>query len=71
MLCGGGWNDGKIVRTEKNPFGQLNCDETSLPGVEKLAAKVDYVDAHAPRSGATEEYCNNRQVHQAAKIKLS
>lgn len=64
-------NDGKTVRAEVKPSGQLNCDETSLPEIEKLASKVDHVDVHAPKSGTTEEHCNNGQVHQCAKIKLS
>lgn len=38
--------------------------------VEKLTVKVRCEDAHIPKSWATEEYCNNEQVDQAAKVKL-
>ncbi|PKU43550.1 hypothetical protein llap_6154 [Limosa lapponica baueri] len=40
-------------------------------GVEKLSVKVQHVDAHIPKSWATEEQQNNHQVDQAAKIKVS
>ncbi|KAJ7412070.1 hypothetical protein BTVI_47681 [Pitangus sulphuratus] len=33
--------------------------------------KVCHVDAHVPKSWATEEHCNNRHVDQSAKIKVS
>ncbi|KAK4832484.1 hypothetical protein QYF61_023531 [Mycteria americana] len=36
--------------------------------VENLAVKVHHVDAHIPKSRATEEHQNNQQVNQAAKI---
>lgn len=39
--------------------------------VEKLTVKVCCGDAHILKSWATEEYCNNEQVGQAAKVKLS
>lgn len=38
--------------------------------VEKLTVKVCHVDAHVPKSWATEEHCSNGQVDQAAKVKL-
>ncbi|KAK4810849.1 hypothetical protein QYF61_008821 [Mycteria americana] len=36
--------------------------------VENIAVKVRNVDAHMPKSCATEEYQNNEQVDKAAKI---
>ncbi|GAB0209411.1 hypothetical protein GRJ2_003406800 [Grus japonensis] len=36
--------------------------------LEKLVVKVRHVDAHIPKSQATEEHQNNQQVDQAAKI---
>ncbi|KAK4807120.1 hypothetical protein QYF61_018461 [Mycteria americana] len=36
--------------------------------VENLVVKVRHVDAHVPKSRATEEHQNNQQVDQAAKI---
>lgn len=59
-----------VSSTEANPYRLLNSGKT-LPQVEKLAVKVHHVDAHIPKSQATEEHCNNEQVDQAAKMKLS
>ncbi|KAK4826292.1 hypothetical protein QYF61_007139 [Mycteria americana] len=39
--------------------------------VENLVVKVLHVDAHVPRSRATEEHQNNQQVDQAAKIEVA
>ncbi|KAK4809576.1 hypothetical protein QYF61_020002 [Mycteria americana] len=39
--------------------------------VENLVVKVRHVDAHVPKSWATEEHQNNQQVHQAAKIEVT
>ncbi|GAB0209112.1 mitochondrial enolase superfamily member 1 [Grus japonensis] len=39
--------------------------------VEKLLVKVRHVDAHVPKSQATEEHQNNQQVDQAAKIEVA
>ncbi|GAB0202834.1 hypothetical protein GRJ2_002749000 [Grus japonensis] len=39
--------------------------------LEKLAVKVRRVDAHVPKSRATEEHRNNQQVDQAAKIEVA
>ncbi|TRZ11241.1 hypothetical protein HGM15179_015857 [Zosterops borbonicus] len=39
--------------------------------VEKLPVKVRHVDAHVPKSRATEEHQDNEQVYQAAKIEVS
>ncbi|GAB0209389.1 mitochondrial enolase superfamily member 1 [Grus japonensis] len=38
---------------------------------EKLVVKVHHVDAHIPKSRATEEHQNNQQVDQAAKIEVA
>ncbi|GAB0210208.1 hypothetical protein GRJ2_003486600 [Grus japonensis] len=40
-------------------------------GEEKLVVKVRHVDAHVPKSRATEEHQNNQQVDQAAKIEVA
>ena len=39
--------------------------------LEQLAVKVRHVDAHVPKSQATEEHQNNHQVDQAAKIEVA
>ncbi|KAK4819554.1 hypothetical protein QYF61_007065 [Mycteria americana] len=39
--------------------------------VENLVVKVRHVDAHVPKSQATEEHQNNQQVDQAAKIEVA
>ncbi|KAK4811015.1 hypothetical protein QYF61_015719 [Mycteria americana] len=39
--------------------------------VENLFVKVRHVDAHVPKSQATEEYQNNQQVDQAAKMEVA
>ncbi|GAB0207556.1 hypothetical protein GRJ2_003221300 [Grus japonensis] len=39
--------------------------------LEKLVVKVRHVDAHIPKSWATEEHQNNQQVDQAAKIEVA
>ncbi|GAB0205676.1 hypothetical protein GRJ2_003033200 [Grus japonensis] len=39
--------------------------------LEKLVVKVRHVDAHVPKSQATEEHQNNQQVDQAAKIEVA
>jgi len=37
--------------------------------LEQLVAKVRHMDAHVPKSRATEEHQNNHQVDQAARLK--
>ncbi|KAM9591112.1 uncharacterized protein ACIBXB_006051 isoform 1-T2 [Morphnus guianensis] len=39
--------------------------------LENLVVKVRHVDAHIPKSQATEEHQNNQQVDQAAKIEVA
>ncbi|KAK4811084.1 hypothetical protein QYF61_016370 [Mycteria americana] len=39
--------------------------------VENLVVKVHHVDAHVPKSQATEEHENNQQVDQAAQIEVA
>ncbi|GAB0209769.1 hypothetical protein GRJ2_003442600 [Grus japonensis] len=39
--------------------------------LEKLVVKVHHIDAHVPKSRATEEHQNNQQVDQAAKIEVA
>ncbi|KAJ7417530.1 hypothetical protein WISP_63891 [Willisornis vidua] len=38
--------------------------------VQKMSVKVRHVDAHVPKSRANEEHHNNKQVDQAARIKV-
>ncbi|KAK4806863.1 hypothetical protein QYF61_012584 [Mycteria americana] len=38
---------------------------------ENLVVKVHHIDAHVPKSQATEEHQNNQQVDQAAKIEVA
>ncbi|GAB0209276.1 hypothetical protein GRJ2_003393300 [Grus japonensis] len=45
------------------------CMESYM--LEKLVVKVCHVDAHVPKSRATEEHQNNQQVDQAAKIEVA
>ncbi|KAK4825394.1 hypothetical protein QYF61_027160 [Mycteria americana] len=54
------------------------CDPVKCPvgqdiaaRVENLVVKVHHMDAHVPRSGATEEHRNHQQVDQAAKIEVA
>ena len=39
--------------------------------IKNLVVKVCHVDAHVPKSWATEEQQNNHQVDQAARIKVA
>jgi len=39
--------------------------------LEQLVVKVHHVDAHVPKSWASEEHQNNHQVDQAAKIEVA
>ncbi|KAK4823595.1 hypothetical protein QYF61_003795, partial [Mycteria americana] len=48
----------------------LDMDGGKCP-VENLVVKVRCVDAHVPKSRATEEQQNNQQVDQAAKIEVA
>ncbi|GAB0183648.1 hypothetical protein GRJ2_000830100 [Grus japonensis] len=63
---------------EAPPYNKLTEDEkpyalrTDIAArLAKLVVKVRHVDAHAPKSWATEEHQNNQQVHQAAKIEVA
>ena len=39
--------------------------------LENLVVKVRHVDAHVPKSRATEEHQNNQQVDKAARIEVA
>jgi len=39
--------------------------------LEKLVVKAHHMDAHIPKSRASEEHQNNHQVDQAARIKVA
>ncbi|GAB0210190.1 hypothetical protein GRJ2_003484800 [Grus japonensis] len=64
-----------IAEREKWPMLDLYTDSwmvaNALWGLEKLVVKVRHVDAHIPKSQATEEHQNNQQVDQAAKIEVA
>ncbi|KAM9591252.1 uncharacterized protein ACIBXB_006123 [Morphnus guianensis] len=68
MPYGGGYSNGRRATgsAEVNPSGRL-----SRPKIEKLVVKVRHVDAHVPKSRATEEHQNNQQADQAAKTEVS
>ncbi|KAK4810994.1 hypothetical protein QYF61_014466 [Mycteria americana] len=51
-------------------FWRMHIPNYSLI-VENLVVKVRHVDAHVPKSRATEEHQNNQQVDQAAKIEVA
>ncbi|GAB0207075.1 hypothetical protein GRJ2_003173100 [Grus japonensis] len=59
---------------EAPPYNKLPENEKQyvLPlELENLIVKVHHIDAHVPKSQATEEHQNNQQVDQAAKIEVA
>ncbi|KAK4831980.1 hypothetical protein QYF61_020363 [Mycteria americana] len=48
-----------------------NCLKGGCREVENLVVKVHHIDAHIPKSRATEEHQNNQQVDQAAKTEVA
>ncbi|KAK4807085.1 hypothetical protein QYF61_018426 [Mycteria americana] len=50
---------------------QAGQDQDIAARVENRAVKVRHVDAHVPKSRATEEHQNNQQVDQAAKMEVA
>ncbi|GAB0205097.1 hypothetical protein GRJ2_002975300 [Grus japonensis] len=59
---------------ESSQFAEVKAIQLALDiaaRLEKLVVKVRHVDAHVPKSRATEEHRNNQQVDQAAKIEVA
>ncbi|GAB0209571.1 hypothetical protein GRJ2_003422800 [Grus japonensis] len=50
------------------PFWAAPLWQDIAAQLENLIVKVHHIDAHIPKSRATEEHQNNQQVDQAAKI---
>lgn len=63
MPCGDGCSDGKSNRQHRGkPIGAAILGQDTAAQVGRLVVKVLHVDAHAPKSWATEEHQNNQQV---------
>ncbi|KAK4810772.1 hypothetical protein QYF61_008744 [Mycteria americana] len=77
------WPEGRNFGVSSEQWKQSNWQHRGKPiwaaalwqdiaaWVENLVVKVRYVDAHVPKSGATEEHQNNQQVDQAAQIEVA
>ncbi|GAB0205241.1 hypothetical protein GRJ2_002989700 [Grus japonensis] len=64
------WKQSNWQRRSK-PIWAAPLGQDITAWLEKLVVKVCHVDAHVPKSRATEEHRNNQQVDQAAKIEVS
>ncbi|KAK4806255.1 hypothetical protein QYF61_013399, partial [Mycteria americana] len=64
------WKQNNWQRRGK-PFWAAALWQDIAARVENLVVKVRHVDAHVPKSRATEEHQNNQQVDQAAKIEVA
>ena len=64
------WKKGNWQRRGK-PIWAATLWQDIAARIEKLVVKVRHVDAHVPKSWATEEHQNNQQADQAAKIEVS
>lgn len=53
-----------------NPIWAAEMWQDIAARVEKLTMKAHHVDAHVPKSRTNEEHRNNKQVAQAAKVKV-
>ncbi|GAB0184429.1 hypothetical protein GRJ2_000908200 [Grus japonensis] len=62
---------GKHRRWKATVWSPTRRVAEAAEGQEKLVVKVRHVDAHVPKSRATEEHQNNQQVDQAAKIEVA
>ncbi|KAK4824015.1 hypothetical protein QYF61_009606, partial [Mycteria americana] len=72
MPCGGGYSNGSRVRQRRGkPICAAALWQNIAAWVENLVVKVRHVDAHVPKSWATEENQNNQQADQAAKIEVA
>ncbi|KAK4810701.1 hypothetical protein QYF61_007675 [Mycteria americana] len=82
-LCTDSWMVANALRGWLQQWKQNNWQRRGKPiwtaalwqntaaRVENLVVKVRHVDAHVPKSRATEEHQNNQQVDQAAKIEVA
>lgn len=64
------WKQNNWQRRGKSIRAAVLWQNIAAP-VENLTVKVRHVDAHVPKSRATEEHQNNQQVDQAAKIEVA
>ncbi|GAB0185886.1 mitochondrial enolase superfamily member 1 [Grus japonensis] len=64
------WKQSNWQRRAK-PIWNAELWQDIAAWLEKLVVKVHHVDAHVPKSQATEEHQNNQQVDQAAKIEVA
>ncbi|GAB0209834.1 hypothetical protein GRJ2_003449100 [Grus japonensis] len=64
------WKQSNWQRRDK-PIWAAPLWQDIAARLEKLVVKVCHVDAHIPKSWATEEHQNNQQVDQAAKIEVA
>lgn len=53
------------------PIWSLELWQDIAAQVEKLVVKVHHTDSHIPKSHATEEHQNNKQMDQAARIEVA
>ncbi|KAK4810881.1 hypothetical protein QYF61_013289 [Mycteria americana] len=65
-----GWKQNNWQRRGK-PIWAAALWQDIAARVENLVVKVRHVDAHVPKSQATEEHQNNQQVDQAAKMEVA
>ncbi|KAK4830667.1 hypothetical protein QYF61_012767 [Mycteria americana] len=74
LLGGGGWGMSFISLSQQHrgkPIWAAALWQDIAAWVENLVVKVRHVDAHVPKSRATEEHQNNQQVDQAAQIEVA
>jgi len=64
------WNKNNWKHRGK-PIWAASLWEDIAARLEQLAVKVCHLDAHVPKSQATEEHQNKHQVDQAAKIEVA
>ena len=67
MPCGGAYSNG----SRGKPTWAAPLWQDTAAQLEKLVVKVHQIDAHVPKSWATEEHQNNNQVDQAATIEVA
>ncbi|KAK4810570.1 hypothetical protein QYF61_004533 [Mycteria americana] len=73
MPCGDGYSNGSRTNWQRGgkPIWAAALWQDIAAQVENLVVKVHHVDAHVPKSQATEEHQNNQQVDQAAKMEVA
>lgn len=79
-LCPGSWMLANALwewyRNRSRVTGSTELNSSELwqniaAWVKNLVVKVPHVDAHVPKSRATEEHQNNQQVNQVAKTEVA